>query len=233
MNPDTHYKLQAILEYNEIDLLKELGYSWTNLYEIIFKFEEALAQYTGASYAVATDCCTHAMELCLRYLKEKDLLADDYISIPLHTYLSVPMMLKKLSLPFNFYENDWVGEYKLHGTPVWDSARLLGENMYVGGDFHCLSFGIGKPLQIGRGGAILCSSKEAYEWLSRARSDGRDLNVSPWINDTYDFVGYHYNMTVEQAAKGLIMLESYETNVDIFAGAKDLYPNLRDINWNM
>ena len=39
MNPDTHYKLQAILEYNEIDLLKELGYSWTNLYEIIFKFE--------------------------------------------------------------------------------------------------------------------------------------------------------------------------------------------------
>jgi hypothetical protein len=40
-------------------------------------------------------------------------------------------------------------------------------------------------------------------------------------------------MTVEQAAKGLIMLESYETNVDIFAGAKDLYPNLRDINWYM
>lgn len=231
MNPDTHYKLQAILEYNEIDLLKELGYSWNNLYDIIFKFEEALGQYTGAPYVITTDCCTHAMELCFRYLKHIDELPTEFISIPRHTYLSVPMMLTKLKIPFNFYENDWIGEYQLHSSPIWDSARLLGEQMYIGGHFQCLSFGIGKPLQIGRGGAILTSSKEAHEWLSRARSDGRDLNISPWINDKYDFIGYHYNMTIEQAAKGLIMLDRYEPNIDIFMGAKDLYPDLKEIDW--
>ena len=229
MNPDTHYKLQAMLEYNEIDVLKDLGYTWNNLYDIIFEFEDTLASYTGAPYAVATDCCTHAMELCLRYLKLNNELIDDFISLPAYTYISVPMMLKKLRLPFNFYENDWVGEYRLAGTPVWDSARLLGENMYVGNQFQCLSFGVGKPLQIGRGGAILTSSKSAYEWLSRARSDGRDLNISPWKDDSYDFIGYHYNMTIEQAAKGLIMLERYEQSVDIFTGARDLYPDLRQI----
>ena len=28
--------------------------------------EKNLAAFTGAPYAVATDCCTHALELCLR-----------------------------------------------------------------------------------------------------------------------------------------------------------------------
>tara|TARA_B110000305_G_C19328554_1_gene582740 strand:- start:380 stop:1036 length:657 start_codon:yes stop_codon:yes gene_type:complete len=214
---------------NEIDELKDLGYSWTNLYDIIFKFEEQLAEYTGAPYAVTTDCCTHAMELCFRYLESIGEKPTDLISIPKHTYLSVPMMLKKINIPFNYYDNDWIGEYQFHGSPVWDSARLLAEQMYIGKDFQCLSFGVGKPLQLGRGGAILTSSKSAYEWLSRARSDGRDLKISPWKDDTYEFIGYHYNMTIEQAAKGIIMLDRYETNVDIFAGAKDIYPDCSTI----
>ena len=91
MNPDTHYKLQAMLEYNEIDVLKDLGYTWNNLYDIIFEFEDTLASYTGAPYAVATDCCTHAMELCLRYLKLNNELIDDFISLPAYTYISVPI----------------------------------------------------------------------------------------------------------------------------------------------
>jgi dTDP-4-amino-4,6-dideoxygalactose transaminase len=30
------------------------------------KFESKIAEFYGAKYAVSTDCCTHAIELCLR-----------------------------------------------------------------------------------------------------------------------------------------------------------------------
>jgi dTDP-4-amino-4,6-dideoxygalactose transaminase len=33
-------------------------------FEKIVEFESALAKFTGAPYAVMTDCCTHAIELC-------------------------------------------------------------------------------------------------------------------------------------------------------------------------
>ena len=49
-------------------------------------FEEAIADFFGAPYAVATDCCTHALELCLRLKNAKT------ISVPKHTYISVPML---------------------------------------------------------------------------------------------------------------------------------------------
>ena len=35
------------------------------------EFENAIAKFFGAPYAVAVDCCTHGLELCLRYTKEK------------------------------------------------------------------------------------------------------------------------------------------------------------------
>ena len=34
----------------------------SNAFDIIREFEEELASYTGAKYAVMTDCCTHALE---------------------------------------------------------------------------------------------------------------------------------------------------------------------------
>ena len=130
MNHDTHYKLLDMLEYNEIDILREYGYTWTELYDIIFLFEEKLAEYVGAPYAITTDCCTHAMELCFRYLEhigEK----PEHVTIPKHTYLSVPMMLHKVGITYDFVDYNWLGEYQLKGSDVWDSARLLGPNMYI------------------------------------------------------------------------------------------------------
>ncbi len=228
MNQDTHYKLLDMLEYDELDILKRMGYTWNDPYDIIYKFEDALSEYTQAPYVVTTDCCTHAMELCFRWLAHNNQMPAQ-VKIPLHTYLSVPMMLAKLGIKFTFNQNDWLGEYQLNGSPIWDSARLLAQGMYkLPHYFQCLSFGIGKPLTIGRGGAILLDSREAYEWLSRARSDGRDLKIKPWSNQTFDFIGYHYNMTVEQAAKGLIMLDTYENNFDFMEDPKLLYPNLSE-----
>jgi dTDP-4-amino-4,6-dideoxygalactose transaminase len=40
-------------------------------FDAIAEFEQALGKLTGAPYVVMTDCCTHALELCLRYEKVK------------------------------------------------------------------------------------------------------------------------------------------------------------------
>ena len=58
--------------------------------EYVTDFEELIANYFGAPYAVAVDCCTHALELCFRLTKPTKAL------VPGHTYLSVPFMLDKI-----------------------------------------------------------------------------------------------------------------------------------------
>ena len=187
-------------------------------FEKISEFESALAEFTGAPYAVMTDCCTHAIELCLRVDRVKR------CSIPAHTYLSVPMTLHKLDIAFDYTDIDWLGEYQLTGTRVWDSARLLKQDMYRAGQLQCLSFGYGKPLEIGRGGAILTDDVEIYDILSQQRYDGRDLNISPWENQKLFRIGYHYKPTIEEAVKGLELLPTVNQTPKYVE-----YPDLREI----
>jgi dTDP-4-amino-4,6-dideoxygalactose transaminase len=220
MNQDTHYKLQDIINQDILELLKDYGVGWNSPYDIIAEFEKRLAKYTGASYVITTDCCTHALELSIRWYMQKYPRRTPHIDLPDQTYLSVAMMLKKLDLNFKIEDIDWIGEYRLGHFPIWDSARLLQKNMFqVKEDetgfedtelFKCLSFGHGKPLTIGKGGAILTNSREAYDWLIRARYDGRDLKVSPWDKEDYKEVGYHYYMSPEQAAIGIVKLDNYK-----------------------
>jgi dTDP-4-amino-4,6-dideoxygalactose transaminase len=187
-------------------------------FEKISEFESALAEFTGAPYAVMTDCCTHAIELCLRVDRVKR------CSIPAHTYLSVPMTLHKLDIAFEYTDIDWLGEYQLTGTRVWDSARLLKQGMYRAGMLQCLSFGFDKPLSIGRGGAVLTDDVEVYNVLKRQCYDGRDLTVSPWENQKIFRIGYHYRPTIEEAVQALELLPI----VDQEPKPKQ-YPNLREI----
>lgn len=188
------------------------------MFEKITEFEQALAEFTGASYVVMTDCCTHAIELCLRV---------DHIkrcSIPAHTYLSIPMTLHKLNIEFDYTDIEWVGEYQLTGTRVWDSARLLKQDMYRSGMLQCLSFGNDKPLAIGRGGAVLTDDVEVYSALKRKCYDGRDLSISPWEQQKVFHVGYHYKPTVEEAVRGLQLLPTINQEPKY-----KQYPNLREI----
>jgi len=187
-------------------------------FEKITEFESALAKFTGAPYAVMTDCCTHAIELCLRVDRVKR------CSIPAHTYLSVPMTLHKLDIAFDYTDIEWLGEYQLTGTRVWDSARLLKQGMYRAGMLQCLSFGYDKPLAIGRGGAILTDDVEVYNVLKLQCYDGRDLTISPWENQKIFHIGYHYRPTIEEAVQALELLP----NVDQEPKPKQ-YPDLREI----
>jgi dTDP-4-amino-4,6-dideoxygalactose transaminase len=188
------------------------------MFEKIAEFESALADYTGAPYAIMTDCCTHAIELCLRHERPANLAFTAF------TYLSIPMLMHKLGIDYRLIPEDWIGEYQFHGSRVWDSARRLEPGMYRAGSLQCLSFGHGKPLQIGRGGAILLDDAEVYKILIKQRYDGRDLTITPWQQQRVFRVGYHYRPTIEEAEQGLCLLKQVDARPKYVE-----YPDLRDI----
>ena len=165
-------------------------------FHTLFRFEQDLAQYTGAPYVVVTDCCTHAIELCMRY----DLVTD--CEFTAFTYLSIPMLMKRLAVNYTLTDEAWTGEYQFHGTRIWDSARRLERGMYRAGQMQCLSFGHSKPMQLGRCGAILLDDVEAWDVISQMRSDGRMLQTLPWQDQRMFRVGYHYCPTLEVCEKG-------------------------------
>lgn len=187
----------------------------------IRRFEVALAEFTGAPFAIMTDCCTHAIELCLRHDKIRS------CSFTAYTYLSIPMTMHKLGIRYTLEDEKWIGEYQIHDTRIWDSARRLEENMYRPGQMQCLSFGHTKPLHIGRGGAILLDDEQAYRDIIRMRYDGRDLNTSPWETQGTFKVGYHYKPTPEEAVQGVALLEGIK--FDRPKPIEVAYPDLRKI----
>ena len=193
------------------------------MYHHITEFENKLAEFTGAPYVVATDCCTHAIEMCMRYDAVKKVK-----SLTCHTYLSVPMTLVKLGIKFKYNDSHWLGEYNFEGTRIWDSARLLHPKMYRQGQLQCLSFGNGKPLDNKRGGAILCGTAKEYSTLKQMGYDGRDLQYKKWIDQKEYIVGYHYNMAVEHAIQCSNLLNEYIKRDSYLPHIVD-YPDCRSI----
>jgi dTDP-4-amino-4,6-dideoxygalactose transaminase len=165
------------------------------MFNIITEFENKIAEFYGSPYAVSTDCCTHALELCLLYTNTKE------VSIPKNTYLSVPMTAKKLNLKWDWRYEEWQDFYHI-GSEIYDAAVLWKRNSYIPGTFMCLSFQYKKHLSLSRGGMILTDSKSAYTDLIKLGYDGRNRNT-PWAQQEVTSYGYHYYMTPETAQQGL------------------------------
>lgn len=189
-------------------------------FDTLFEFETAIAEYTGAPYAVVTDGCTHAIELCMRIKRIKK------TTLPAYTYVSVISTLKQLNIEYHLEDKHWIGEYQFTSTNIWDSARLFAPNMYRQGQMQCLSFGHTKPLEIGKIGAVLLDNEEEYNLLSLLRSDGRDLRKLPWHNYPV-CLGYHYCPTLEDCQTGLLKLKDYEPTSPGIAK----YPDCRKLVW--
>jgi len=184
---------------------------YSNPFQAIFDFEAAVAQFTGAPYCISTDCCTHAIEIAFRLSDY-----DKAVTFPARTYISVPMTMHKLNIPYHLTDTKWQGYYKFEGSSVWDCARYFEQGMYVPGSIQCVSFGRSKPMEIGHGGCILTDDAELYRKASMMRCDGRDLRISPWIEQKEFTVGYHYYMRPEECVTGLNLLleKKFTTQLD-------------------
>jgi dTDP-4-amino-4,6-dideoxygalactose transaminase len=165
-------------------------------FHIVKEFEEKIAAFFGAPFAVAVDCCTHGIELCLRYKQVKKMV------VPAQTYISVPLLSKKLNIDLEWKEEIWQDYYYIGDTDIIDAAVLWKKDSYIPNTFMCVSFQFRKHLSLGRGGVILCQDKNDYESLKKMSYDGRLPDI-PWASQNISTMGYHYYMTPETAKMGI------------------------------
>ena len=227
-------RLPKELERPELDLIKSMGYEWSDPRDVIDMFEKKVAEYSGSKYAVVLDCCSNGIFICMKYLQSiGELKSEDIIKIPNQTYVSVPMQILHAGQKFELEELEWSGIYQLKGTRIWDSAGRFTESMFVGGNsLQVLSFQIKKIIPIGRGGMILTDDEESYNWLKLACYDGRDL-TTPYTSDEHiKVLGYHMYMTPEDAARGIILMDNRpDSNVD--CQNNTMYPPLNNMLSNI
>ena len=165
-------------------------------FKAVRDFENAIAKFYGAPYAVAVDCCTHSIELCLRYNNVKK------IVVPKRTYLSIAFLANKIGIDLEWKDENWIDFYYIGETNIIDAAVLWERNSYISESLMCLSFQYQKHLSLGRGGMILTDDKIAREELKHMSYDGRNPDI-PWREQNIRSIGYHYYMTPETAQLGL------------------------------
>ena len=85
------------------------------MFDIVAKFENQIAEFYGAPYAVATDSCTHGIEICLRQQKIKK------ITVPTRTYNSIPFLPSKLNLEWDWDNNERLFKYY---TKVMEKRKM-------------------------------------------------------------------------------------------------------------
>lgn len=161
----------------------------------ITEFENKVAKFFGSPYAVAVDCCTHGVELCLRYKNIRK------IKVPKRTYISIPFLANKLNLDLEWKDEVWTNYYYLTDSII-DAAVLWEKNSYIPNTFMSVSFQFRKHLALGRGGIILTDDKNAAMELKKMSYDGRHPDI-PWREQNINTMGYHYYMTPETAELGL------------------------------
>jgi len=164
-------------------------------FETVKKFENEIAKFYGSPYAIATDSCTHGVELCLRYMNIKE------INVPKRTYLSIPFLSHKLNIKLNWKDENWTDYYYLTDNII-DAAVLWKENSYIPKTFMSISFQFQKHLSLGRGGIILTDNQDEAIQLKKMSYEGRNPDKM-WRDQNIDTIGYHYYMTPETAQLGL------------------------------
>lgn len=227
-------KVPKDLQRPELERIKELGYDWKDARDVVDIFENKVAKFAGSKYAITTDCCSNGVFLCLKYLQKiGELELNSTITIPNRTYVSIPMQIKHANLNVEFEELEWSGVYNLKNTRVWDGAVRWTKDMYLGNNsFQVVSFQFKKRIPIGKGGIILTDDEAAARWLKLASYDGRDLTIPYDDPNHVKTIGYHMYMTPEDAARGIILMDSVnkETEEHPDSGNQSMYPDLSKLD---
>lgn len=203
-----------------------------SVYDVTDEFEQQLAKYTGARYAVCVDNASNALFLALIYEKGIGDSWSNTITIPNRTYPSVPCEIihAGAKIDWQMVKGKTIkGAYQLYPTNVWDSALRFTAGMYKPDTHMCLSFtGPYKHFKLSKGGAILTDNYQAYLWFKRARYSGR--RECSYHDDNLDMLGWNFYMMPELAARGLLLMNQFydsstskpKTNEDLEMSYPDL-----------
>ena len=197
-----------------------------NPFNVVKDFENAVAEYTGAPFVVATTSCTMALLLCLSWFKHKGF--SGAVNMPRYSYVGVPASILNAGLKVEFRDDPWVGEYQLQPLPLWDSARLFTSGMYRPGHMQCTSHHWSKTLSMSQAGCVIHDDPAADEWLRRARFDGRTEGVHV-KHDRVQYPSWHAYLSPEVAAHGLMrisLLPEHNEPLPWGPGTNSEYPDL-------
>jgi len=224
-------KLPKEFQRQELEILKNNGYEWSDPRDVIDLFEKKVANFAGSKYAVTTDCCSNGLFLSMKYLQSiGEIDNKTVISIPDRTYVSVPMQIKHAGVNVKFTDKEWSGLYNLEGTRIWDAAVRWTSGMFVGGNaLQVVSFQLKKRIPIGKGGIVLTNDENAARWIKLASYDGRDLTTPYTDKNHVSMLGYHMYMTPEDAARGILLMDQVSL-VNEDSGGSYNYTKLSDLS---
>ena len=202
------------------------------IYKVTETFEQQLADYTGAKYAVTVDNMSNGLFLALYYENHvKNSIKNKTVTCPSRTYPSVPCEIIHAGLKIQWKPvngETLTGAYQLEGSNVWDAALSFTADMFVPGSHMCVSFtGPYKHFKLSKGGAILTDDEEAYRWFKRARYSGR--NECSYHEDEFDMLGWNFYMMPELAARGVLLMGQFYNQDGTKKHQEDLtlpYPDL-------
>lgn len=176
-----------------------------NPYIVVHQLEEALADYAGSKYCVCVESGSAGILLSLLWQREMTGPLGT-VRCPKRTYPSIPCSIILMGGKVLFTDEEWEGTYQLKPYPIVDGALRFRRGMYQKGTLHMISMHVKKHIPVGRGGAILTDDQDAYEWLKRARFDGR--GPMPLQEDNFTQLGLNAYMQPTDAARGLQLLQA-------------------------
>jgi dTDP-4-amino-4,6-dideoxygalactose transaminase len=186
--------------------------SYSNLLhdKVVNEFENTIANYVGAKYAVSVNSATSAIFLAL---------LNKNITLNIPTMIP-PVVLNAIITSGNKYtfeDNvDWVGDsYVLHNFKnykIVDSAQKIEKNQFKqecnSEDLMIFSFYPTKPIGSCDGGMIVSDDLEKINYLRELSMNGMSQSINNWERDI-KFPGYKMYMNSIQCEIGLRNFKLY------------------------
>lgn len=192
--------------------------------KIVTKFEQTIADYVGAKYAVSFNSATSAIFLAL---------------IGKDTTIKVPSMIPPVVLnaiitsgnKYKFTDNvDWVGDsYLLHDFgdyKIIDSAQKLDKNQFTKecnpNDLMVFSFYPTKPVGTCDGGIIVSDDLGKINALKEMALNGMSYAQNNW-DRKIKFPGYKMYMNSIQCDIALRNFDLYESKLENIKRVSEIY----------
>lgn len=205
-------------------ILNTLNYSNLLHDKKVTEFEDKIADYVGAKYAVSFNSATSAIFLI--FLNKKTT-----VSIPSIIPPVVPNAIITSNNEYNFYDDvDWVGNsYVLHDFgdyKVIDSAQKLEQNQFKKEckpqDLMVFSFYPTKPVGTCDGGIVVSDDEEKILKLKEMALNGMSFSENNW-DRKIKFPGYKMYMNSIQADIALNNFKLYPNKLKRLCEIRERY----------
>ena len=191
---------------------------------IVTEFENSIAEYVGAKYAVSFSSATNAIFLALQN-------KNTTITVP---SMIPPVVLNAIITSGNKHsfrdDVDWVGDsYILHefdDYKIVDSAQKIEKDQFIkecnDSDLMVFSHYPTKPIGSCDGGMIVSNSLNKITELRELALNGMSYSVNNWERKI-KVPGFKMYMNSIQAEIGLNNLSVYETKLARLAEIREMY----------